>query len=218
MTQAVLIPWRFGSGDDAPRTRNLVAVNDHLKASTFLPLIGPADYHSPGSARNKLVAVYSKSDDVLVFNDADTICPPSQMFHAIELAEEAPGLVFAYSLYCRLTEHVTEEVLKVDHLIVNDDWMRLPLDGLPILNSGSMGCVAIRRACFEEVGGFDESYVGWGYEDLDFATRCNALWPNRRVTGPVFHLWHGDRRADDSPQDADVDQVTLNHQRWLASA
>lgn len=215
----VIIPYKSGSSE--ARIFACLAVERHLIVAGFsvrVASLPSAASWSPGAARSEGARVFN-IDDPLVFNDADTICPPAQMFRAIELAEEAPGLVFAYDLYCRLTREMTERVR--DAPVTADgfdgEWGRMRHEGPPILNSGSMGCVAISRACFEEVGGFDESYVGWGYEDLDFATRCNALWPNRRVTGPVFHLWHGDRRADDAPDDSDPDQVKANEARWQAS-
>lgn len=164
---------------------------------------------SPGQARNNGALIIAPSIDPIVFNDADSICPLKQIDEALRLAEEAPGLVFAYDLYCRLSPKATGKYL-VDP---PEDLFELPVEWT-MPNSGSMACVAISRACFEEVGGFDETYVGWGYEDLDFAQRCNKLWPNRRVTGPVYHLWHGERNADDSPADSDPAQVAANLERW----
>lgn len=201
------------------RELNLEAVSNHLVAAGYEPVMLGASPWSPGRARNRGAAwtvthapTQLDTPSLFVFNDADTICPPAQIREAMRLAEEASGLVFAYDLYCRVNQAQTE--FYREHQ--NGDILKLPVERT-ILNSGSMGCVAISRACFEEVGGFDESYVGWGYEDLDFATRCNRLWPNRRVSGPVFHLWHGDRRTDDAPDDSDPDQVRENEARWQAS-
>ena len=74
----------------------------------------------------------------------------------------------------------------------------------------SHGCVAIRRVCFLEVG-YDEAYEGWGPEDQDFNRR--APWPVRRVTGELEHLWHGERRVDDSPLDTPAEAVAANWDR-----
>lgn len=212
-------------GDDPDRKENLRSVIAHLQHGGRSEEFGHISCYpiweeegdSPGQARNRgaenIVSVG------ILFNDGDTICPWPQILQAVMMAAEAPGLVFAYDLYCRLTREMTERVRDAPVTVdgFDGEWGRMRHERPPILNSGSMGCVAISRACFEQVGGFDESYVGWGYEDLDFATRCNDLWPNRRVTGPVFHLWHGDRRNDDSPDDSDPAQVKANEARWQAS-
>ncbi len=131
---------------------------------------------------------------MLVFNDGDSLVPAARMREAIRLAESEPGLVFAYTVYVRENQA-----------------------GVPVWamgGSASMACVAIRRDCFDEVGGFDEGYEGWGYEDLDFVRRCAERWPLRRVDGEVVHLWHGDRNDDDSPADSDPVQVAANLERW----
>jgi len=54
-----------------------------------------------------------------------------------------------------------------------------------------------------------EAYEGWGYEDIDFARRCAALWPLRRVSGRSTSLARR-RRSDDSPLDSDTAQVRAN--------
>jgi N-terminal domain of galactosyltransferase len=200
----IVVPWFWGENE--LRKRNRIAVEKHLLPIYPYHVITDTSVSTPGGSRN--YGVGNVEAPVVVFNDADTVCPPGQIREAVRLAGERPGLVFAYDLYVRLAEGVQPPE--------GDDFPH-SIDRI-IENSGSMGCVAISRACFEEVGGFDESYSGWGYEDLDFAQRCQALWPNRRVSGPVYHLWHGDRRADDSPLDSDETQVRANFLRWCEPA
>lgn len=144
------------------------------------------------TARNMGIshAVLDKAD-VIVFNDADTICPIDQLNEAVRLAYEQPGLVYAYDLYVRKTE---------------DDE-----DGETLFNVPSLGCAAISAVGTPR---FDEAFHGWGYEDCEYATRSGALWPTRRVSGPVYHLWHGDRNSDDSPVDSDPALVARNEERW----
>lgn len=205
MNIEVILPFY---GEDPLRVRNMLAVQKHLDGFGLPRRVPLGMFASPGKARN-VAAAHSWEADVIVFNDADTVCPPDQIREAVRLATEQPGLVFAYDLYVRLSETATS--VYVDDLSL--DPMEMSIDAT-FTSSGSMGCVAISRECFDQVGGFDESYQGWGYEDLDFAHRCAALWPNRRVSGPVYHLWHGDRRPDDSPSDSDPAQVEANADRF----
>jgi len=155
-------------------------------------------------------AVRESKADIVVFNDADTICTPGQTVKAFQLAEEAPGFVFAYTLYLRLSEWVTGAL---------DDWtdaLDAPAEW-GMMYAGSQGCSAVRREDFVAIGMLDERFAGWGYEDLEFNRRADE-WDERagcrRVPGELRHLWHGDRRADDSPLSADPADVARNYQLW----
>jgi GT2 family glycosyltransferase len=128
---------------------------------------------------------------VLIINYADVIVSHSQMMRAILLAEEEPGQVFAFDEYHRVGEP--------------DGDFEIPIDEV-----NSNGCMAIQRDCFLEVGGYDERFVGWAMEDLEFNDRCGERWPARRVPGRLDHLWHGERRDDDSALETSAEQIAAN--------
>lgn len=200
----VVIPFY---GENPLRARTLGIVGDYF-ADNFpdwpVLVVGGA---SAAEARNS--GARQATTDVVWFNDADSICPPVQVRVAARLAGEAPGLVFAFEWYHRLSEDETEKISDYREV-----W-RAPVDW-SMLTSGSSGSVAISRACFEEVGGYDEGYKGRGFEDLDFARRCAAKWPIRRVPGEMRHLWHGERRWDDSPEDQPEGEQARNEERYLS--
>ncbi len=53
---------------------------------------------------------------------------------------------------------------------------------------------------FDKVNGFDESFVGWGLEDTEFAVRLIAQGVrvrSGRFATNVFHLWHPERCRSD---------------------
>ena len=197
MTTGVVIPWREGNG--LLRVRAANAVRAHLTGSGFhVCLADCGEPWSPGRARNAGAALQPEWDPLLVV-DADTIVPWPQLYNAVHLAAAEPGLVYGYTVYvrCNRDGEDTGEVFE---------------------GSASFGCAAISRACFDELGGFDESFLGWGYEDLDLARRAGERWPLRRVDGLARHLWHGERRADGSPVDADAGLAASNLRRWLNAA
>lgn len=51
-------------------------------------------------------------------------------------------------------------------------------------------CIAIPRATFDDMGGFDERFEGWGYEDMAFQSLVVGLYGHARLEGDVYHLWH----------------------------
>ncbi len=74
---------------------------------------------------------------------------------------------------------------------------------------GNLG--AIRREVFNEIGGFDESYEGWGYQDTDLMMRLcyngynYELMCNLDII--VYHLSHGVNKSQDFP---------LNRQKYYS--
>lgn len=182
-----IVPYApHSAADDDRRRLNFQRVNKHLKTFGEPVRVGPIDLSLPpaqGIAKARNWGAHGVKDDVIVFNDADSLVEGFQIIRAASLARQEPGLVFAYTRYLRLTKSSTEAILRDGwhtHLIESDWESRESL---------SSGCVAISVESFNEVGGYDETWLD-GFEDYDFALRCNALWPNRRVSGDLLHLWH----------------------------
>lgn len=70
---------------------------------------------------------------------------------------------------------------------------RVPLDAPPesvVQNLEAGGSVAVAAAAYRALGGFDESFFGWGGEDNEFWERAQtrALDPFGYL--PIVHLWH----------------------------
>ena len=59
-----------------------------------------------------------------------------------------------------------------------------------VQNLEAGGSLAITRETFYAVGGFDESFVGWGGEDNEFWERAQTrkVWSFGYM--PIVHLWH----------------------------
>ena len=68
------------------------------------------------------------------------------------------------------------------------------LDASPeaiVQNLEGGGSVAITRAGYDQIGGLDESFVGWGGEDNEFWERAQTLRVWFWGYMPLVHLWHG---------------------------
>lgn len=64
-------------------------------------------------------------------------------------------------------------------------------------------CMMFKRKVFEDVGGFDESFVGGCFEDRDFCERARPFgWASYVNTGThIHHFGHGFRERDTETQD-----------------
>jgi GT2 family glycosyltransferase len=126
--------------------------------------------------------------EVLVLHDNDLVVPAR---YGAEIA-------------ARVKEGVSFMDLKRFIFYMNEE------DTRPVLAGGSLrtdiattvvqnlrgGSIAATRQAFFEVGGFDEGFVGWGGEDLEF-------WERARERGgtyefgylPLVHLWHAPQKG-----------------------
>lgn len=132
---------------------------------------------------------------VAVFADADIMIDQAWQVHAaVEEAGRTGRLVYAHTWRAGLGRHVTEQILAGDPpqrwLGERDEWDA---------NTFS-SCYAVPRGLWEAVGGFDDRFRGWGFEDLAFMLACKALGGVSRVEGVVYHLWHPRPREDQEGQ------------------
>lgn len=122
--------------------------------------------------------------DIVVCHDGDILVPEG---YALEVMQFLGGGEFDVAhlqrfLFC-LSEPDTREMLRNECL---------PIDSTPerVRQNWRGGTVAIRKEAFKEIGGFDESFVGWGGEDIEFYDRCRSLKQQRFGYLPFVHLWH----------------------------
>ncbi|MDP2710796.1 MAG: galactosyltransferase-related protein [Solirubrobacteraceae bacterium] len=122
--------------------------------------------------------------DVLVIADADTLVPKDQAQAVAALAIDHGRLTLAYERYVSLTHQATQRLISGGP----------PLSGSTVrwtMENSVSGCLAVPRVLWLAVGGFDERFVGWGYEDRAFFVACDTLGGgHERVPGNVQHLWH----------------------------
>lgn len=155
--------------------------------------------------------------DILVFNDADTLGGQQKTLEAVEMILDGEAdWVYPYRVYRRLTKARTSYVIESQSPGLA--WLTSfeHPEGEPLVDSPAQAVFAIRREAFLDLGGYDEGFRGWWYEDLDLLERLVVSdTKGERLDGDVIHLWHGDRRADDhSPEDLPASIVAANLAYW----
>ncbi len=164
-----------------------------------------------GTIRNKAAAAATGS--YLLFMDGDCIAFPSFIARHRLLAETGyfvPGnrlLLNASSTEQALSREIPLHRQSIGFFI--GLWLQrklnrlLPLAYLPLNRwryrnpqrwQKAMTCnLALWKADFVAVNGFDEMFEGWGYEDSDLVVRLIHSGCKRkegRFAVPVLHLWH----------------------------
>lgn len=130
---------------------------------------------------------------VLVFGDADMVMPINKLMVACVGCEKTFAAINPYVNVVDLSPALSETFNPVE----------LPPDDTPSVSgpnrfgAGEFLCFAggifvIRKAFFEQLGGMDESFCGWGGEDDAMSIKINRTTRDHAVaqSGTAFHLWH----------------------------
>lgn len=149
-------------------------------------LDGPADVdvvrvpHPIGRAVARNLGAARAGSDLLVFVDAD--CRPRDASYLSNLADvfDDPDVVAAGGpVLGEAGGFWTRYQAEVDHRRA-----RRARDGAPVLTAANL---AVRRDAFAACGGFDEAFVGYGFEDRDLVLRLATLGKVVRAPGAVVH-------------------------------
>jgi hypothetical protein len=139
---------------------------------------------------------------VLVFHDNDMLCPADYAAETISRTREGWSFLELKRFLFYFDETTTRELFSTH---------RIP-DRAPetVLQNAQGGSIVVTRDAFFAVGGFDESFVGWGGEDNEFWERAETT---KRVYAfgclPFIHLWH---TAQAGKQSADAPAVRRYHE------
>lgn len=136
------------------------------------------------AAINEAASRARPSWEVAVIADSDSFVGPDQIDTAVEGCRENGQMWLAYDRYCYLTRAMSDKIMGG----FNGMWE----DGVEFTMTGNCSSmVVVRRDVWNEARGFDERFIGWGWEDLAashaFQTFGDGLC---RVPGPVWHLHH----------------------------
>jgi len=194
MRAVFLVPRR---ADNGPRD----AIWTWCKArwETLFPDIGIYEGEHTEGPFNRSAAVNRAAEladvdgrwDMGIVIDADVFLRASQVQAAIDRAAATRKVTWAHRRWRGIREDWTKRVVadmrdfgpEVDH----DDMDVLVERTNPISWSC---CIAIPRKVWDDLGGFDERFVGWGFEDMAFQSIVVGLYGHQRIDGDVYHLYH----------------------------
>lgn len=198
MNPVLLTPWRAGDPD---REINLYTVLSHYGQTGIRHVFADADTpaFSRTAARNRAANDAGASWDVAAFIDADCIIPLAALVEALTEARYSGKVVLPHDRFYPLSRSGSEtarfepDISRWDPYWVADPW---------IARKRPSGVIVFPREAWEAVGGYDERFAGWGFEDtaMLWAIEDVALgWT--RLPGPLWHLWHPEQAATWRPED-----------------
>jgi hypothetical protein len=132
--------------------------------------------------------------------DADVVCDPQACESAIATATQTGRMVVAHDRRVMVNRDGTDRILR-DY---TGPWDQ-PRFVERVWHDSVSCAVAVTRQLWDEVGGMDPAFVGWGYEDSAFEEcAVAAAGPYLRVSAQTFHLWHktSPEAADRAPTKA----------------
>ena len=124
------------------------------------------------------------SGEVLVLHDNDMLVP--RAYASEILARYASGyeVINLKRFVFYLAESDSRAIASNRSIEIGE-----PMDAV-VQNLEAGGSVAVSRDAYMAIGGYDESFVGWGGEDNEFWERAQTrrVWPFGYL--PILHLWH----------------------------
>jgi|688.fasta_scaffold240137_2 hypothetical protein len=187
-----LIPWNDG---DIFRERSYKYNISYL--TSFFPdaeiCIGGDDGNVFNRSKARNNAFNKSSNEIICILDADTIVPPTSIIEGVNLVKSKNTWVIPYNDYYNLTKEYSNYI--IDNIDVDDlDESNFKYD-FKILSWA--GALILTREMYSRLGGYDEEFEGWGWEDVAFRIKLdNEISKHIRCGSYVAHLWHPRKDAD----------------------
>ncbi|HTK34157.1 MAG TPA: glycosyltransferase [Caulobacteraceae bacterium] len=171
-----------GSGDEALAARVARTVTGLAAPARFVRLTAN---EGRAKGRNRLTAAARAPR--LLFLDADML-PDGPQFLACYLAlieAEDPAVAFGGFTLDRTPRDPARGLHRA--LSLRGDCRPAHLRQLEPAKSLCTSNLLVRREVFD-VEAFDETFQGWGWEDVEWAIRAGRRWPVRHIDNPASHL------------------------------
>jgi hypothetical protein len=154
----------------------------------------PGQPFSRTAARNRVVeqAMFADQPDVVAVIDADCIVPLDNLIEGCRIAHQRQIAVLPHDTFLELREDTVELALREPDI---RKWKRTWTAYQESHRSRPSGVVIFPVSAWHAVGGYDERFSGWGYEDAAMLLALQVAGGWHREPGPIWHLWHptGDR-------------------------
>jgi GT2 family glycosyltransferase len=161
------------------------------------------------AARN--MGITAANTNQVIFIDVDCIVSPT-LFANMLAALETENIITAYPLYLPIVPDAGNYADLKYQALAHPSREKIPA-GEPVQHLQFWSLIfAIQKQTFEQIGGFDESFIGYGAEDTDFAMIFNQAGLDLIfVSDYILHQYHDKY----NPPLNYFDSIIENAQRYL---
>jgi GT2 family glycosyltransferase len=169
-------------------------VKEHLPAWVRY-IHDPYENNAYNRSRTFNIGFSHAKGKLLVLHDNDMAVPTCYGQFLLQKFTEGYEVInlkrFIFYLSNLSTEMFFEEKINLDQATIDSI----------VQNLEAGGSIAIGREAYRSIGGFDEEFVGWGGEDLEFWERCltRNVWNYTFL--PIVHFWHYSQPEKNSKKD-----------------
>jgi hypothetical protein len=188
----IVLPWREteerAAGFEAALKRTMRVFPD-------VPIYkgdGPSELFNPSEARNRgCLEAIADGCEVLAVLDADTLFDPTSIRDAIEIATSKNIVCYPYETFIDLSISETDNFIRG---FLDPYASSKVLTGKDVPMHVGSGWV-MTAEMFKTMNGWDENFLGWGYEDTAFQEAHRKLLGKEleRAGGRCFRLYHAFR-------------------------
>lgn len=203
--------------EDNSERQDVPAIMAELGFSTadydYIHLTGNDSPYTHKAKQINLMAEAAKTS-ILVVQDTDVLVEPTQYVFAQHAVRSGAYLACPFN---GLFFDISNDYIKTveEHLTVGQIDLLDPRNEMLYKNSYG-GSVFFARDVFTQLGGFNEHFISWGWEDFEIYRRLEAL--NERVErmwGPLLHLSHS-RATNSVKKNPWYDHNTAEYERVVS--
>ncbi|UKT64687.1 glycosyltransferase family 2 protein [Pedobacter mucosus] len=219
------------------RRKQLANLLESIKASTILPYdiqvvcmdnlegietpdglnvsihLTKESHKLPLAAARNLGITATKTADI-IFIDVDCIVSPT-LFTSLMMSLQAENIIAAFPLYLPIVPN-TGNYDELKNTAVPHPAREQIAVGQPVQHLQFWSLIfAIQKQTFEKIGGFDESFIGYGAEDTDFAMMFHKAGVEQIfVRDYVLHQYHDKHDPPLNYFDSIIENATRYKQKW----
>jgi hypothetical protein len=191
MRTVFLVPRRKDNGH-----RDKLWAYARARWERYFPDIPVVEGHHDEGSFNRSAAINAAARkagdwDLGIVIDSDVMLSVSQARAAIDRAAETGKVTWGHRRWRGFAEDWTNRWVRERRDLgaeLDRDTMDLYVERT---NPLSWSCfIVLPRPVFDDLGGFDERFRGWGFEDMAFQSIIVGLYGYERIDGDIIHLWH----------------------------
>lgn len=191
---SILIPFRSDNGPREAAFRWVLKFYEKVLPNAEICIEG-CDTHLFSKSKAVNNAAKKATGDIFVIADADMIYDPKCITLSIPLLKNN-AWVIPYTQVIDISQKSTQNLLAVEPV-----WpINMKLESTKRTPRTIGGLNVVPRRNFEAIGGWDESFIGWGGADDAFCFAMDTLCGKyARLEMDLFHLWHEPLKAKGNP-------------------